>query len=48
MLQKVGETEYRQIYSKYGMIFMLGGLWAAFLLKKLWMEGKERYGKNIG
>jgi hypothetical protein len=42
------ETENRQVNIQYGMIFMLGGLWAAFLLKKLWMEGKERYGKNIG
>ena len=22
------ETENRQVYSQYGMIFMLGGLWA--------------------
>jgi hypothetical protein len=29
MMQKVGETEYRQVNIQYGMIFMLGGLWAA-------------------
>ena len=26
------KTENRQVYSVYGMIFMLGGLWAAFAL----------------
>ncbi len=28
-MQKVMETENRQIHSLYDMIFMLGGLWAA-------------------
>ena len=34
MMQKVGESEYGQVNSQYGMIFMLGGLHQAcpFLL----------------
>ena len=30
--QKVGESEYGQVYWGYAMIFMLGGLWAALCL----------------
>ena len=32
-MQKVGDSEYGQVYWGYGMIFMLGGLWLLFFAK---------------
>ena len=48
-MQKVGESEYGQADIQYGMIVMLGGLWAAhFANEKSDTEGIKSYGKDIG
>ena len=41
-MQKIGETENRQLDIQYGMIFMLGGLWAAHFTKERWPKRRNR------